>query len=257
LELKHKDICAALLKQYSLFWCACFARMDCVAAIHSANVRAAHPHDEQRDRDDNAKENSEYDVDGYGENSNHHNHQQIKQYQAATGRRTHANLTNEIERPRIKVLNRDYHDSGREHDARYVAHDREENTAHQKQNSSIDQNGKPSFCAESAVGDTRPDVYASCNAAETGRQRIANAEAHQESVSINFLCARWSYELGAKERIDSGDNAECESAGDDEWQQFGEVSNVQVADGLIRGGTFHCTWDADDRPEMRTQPGEN
>src|SRR2546429_5469299 len=97
--------------------------MDLVAIIPSANIRTAHPHDEQRYRDDDPKEDSERNVDGYGESGHDRYHQQIEQHQTTLARCARAYAANEVNRPGVDVLDCDDHDGGRKHDARYVAYD--------------------------------------------------------------------------------------------------------------------------------------
>src|SRR6202795_2148039 len=200
--------------------------MDLVAVIPSANIRTAHAHDEKRNRDDNPKEDCGYYVDNYGESGHDRYHQQIEQHQTTVARCARAYAANEVNRPRVDVLDCDNHDGGRKYDTRYVAYNREKDAAHQKQNRRVDQDRKRCLCAKNAVGKARSDVDAARDSAETGREHISDTEPHQKPVAIGFLPTSRRDEFGAKKRVDCSDKRKRERATDDERQKFGKVSKV-------------------------------
>src|SRR5665213_280598 len=229
--------------------------MDLVAAIPSANIRTAHAHDEKRYRNDDPKEDSGYYIDNYGECGHDRYYQQVEQHQTTMARCARGYAANEVNRPGIDVLNCDDHDGGRKYDTRYVACDRKQDAAHQKQDRHVDQDRKRCLCAKSTVGKARPDVDAAGDSADTGGEHISDTEPHQKPVAVGFLRTSRRDEFGAKKRVDCSDKRKRESATDDERQEFGKISKVDmIADGPVRRWTFHCNRQADHRTELRAEP---
>jgi hypothetical protein len=224
--------------------------------IPSANIRTAHAHDEKRYRDDNPKEDGGYDVDNYGESGHDRYDQQIEQHQTTVARS--ADAANEVNRPGIDVLNCDDLYSGRKYDTRYVAYDREQDVAHQKQNRHVDQDRKRCLCAKSAVGKAWSDVDAARDSADTGREHISDTEPHQKPVAVGFFRTSRRDELGAKKRVDCSDERQRQSATDDDRQKLDKVFEVDlIGDGPVGRRTFHCNRQADHRTELRAEPRQH
>ena len=80
--------------------------------------------------------------------------------------------------------------------------------------------------AKGAVGQARADIDSARDAAETGGNRVAEAETDEESVAVNRLVAGLAHESRAQKRVERGDDSERERAGEDRRRDLGEVAVI-------------------------------
>src|SRR6266567_1640706 len=132
----------------------------------------------------------------------------------------------EARRPGIDMLHRDHHDYGRQDGARQIGQIGKQHRNDGEDHGCIDQDRDWRARAKGAVGQARADIDSARDAAETGGNRVAEAETDEESVAVNRLVAGLAHESRAQKRVERGDDSERERAGEDRRRDLGEVAVI-------------------------------
>ena len=117
--------------------------------------------------------------------------------------------------PGIDVLDRDHHDHRRQHRARHIGEQRKQQRRGRQHRRGIDDHRKPAAPAEGAIGEARTDIDAVGDAAEAGRDRVGDAEAHQQAIVAGAKLAGLAGQLGAQQRVDRRDDRQRQRARQD------------------------------------------
>ena len=104
------------------------------------------------------------------------------------------------------MLDRDDHDDRRQHRARDIGENRKQQRRRRQHRHGVDDHRKPAAAAEGAVGEARTDIDAVGDAAEAGRNRVGDAEAHQQAIVAGAKLAGLAGQLGAQQRVDRRDD---------------------------------------------------